>query len=116
MDASDELEPFRCEVERDGSAARVRPVGDLDLATTPGVDTQLAELWSAGATRLVLDLRHTRLIDSMGLRLLLTWNAHRWTHEIAFSVVPGPPAVHEVLEMTGVARRLAYSSPDETLD
>ena len=111
MDASDELEPFRCEVERDGNAARVRPVGGLDLATVPRVETQLAELWSAGATRLVLDLRHTRFIDSTGLRLLLTWNAHRWTREIAFSVIPGPPAVQQVLDLTGVAGRLAYSSP-----
>jgi len=39
-----ELEPFRCEVEPDRAAVRVRPIGELDLATVPLVEAQLAEL------------------------------------------------------------------------
>ena len=105
-----ELQPFRCEVEPapDGGVARVRPVGDLDFATVPLVDAELAELWSVGFTHLVLDLRGVPMIDSAGLRLLLTWHFHRWADGIAFSVIPGPPAVQQVMELSGVAKRLTY--------
>ena len=59
-----ELEPFRCEVVPDRETVRVRPVGALDLATVPLVDAQLADLWSVGFTRLVLDLRDVPFLDS----------------------------------------------------
>ena len=48
VDQSD-LEPFRYEVEPDRATVRVRPVGELDLATVPLVDAELAE--AAGARR-----------------------------------------------------------------
>ena len=38
-----ELVPFRCEVEPDRAAVRVRPIGELDLTTAPVVEAQLAE-------------------------------------------------------------------------
>jgi anti-anti-sigma regulatory factor len=69
-------------------------------------------LWSVGYTRLVLDLREVRMVDSTGLRLLLTWHAHRWADGVAFSVIPGPPAVQQVLELSGVANRLTFLSRD----
>jgi anti-anti-sigma factor len=89
-----ELEPFRCEVAPHRDEVLVRPVGELDLATVPMVDEQLSELSSAGFTRLVLDLRSVRFLDSTGLRMLLAWNGrstndaspsassrvHRWSN------------------------------------
>ena len=71
VDQSD-LEPFRCEVEPDRATVRVRPVGELDLETVPLVDAELAELWSVGFTRLVVDLRSVTFLDSTGLRMLLS--------------------------------------------
>jgi anti-sigma B factor antagonist len=107
-----ELEPFRCEVEPDRDSVRVRPVGELDLATVPLVDTELAELWSAGVTRLVLDLRAVRFLDSTGLRMLLSWQAKSSTNGLVFAVIPGPPVVARVLEVSGVADHLTYWPAD----
>jgi hypothetical protein len=52
-----EIEPFRCDVEPTRAAAQVRPVGELDHATVPIVDAELADLWAVGFPSLVLDLR-----------------------------------------------------------
>ena len=107
VDQSD-LEPFRCEVEPDRATVRVRPVGELDLATVPLVDAELAELWSVGFTRLVVDLRSVTFLDSTGLRLLLTWQARSAADGMVFGVIPGPPVVERVLEVAGVADHLTY--------
>ena len=63
VDESD-VEPFRCEVEPDRATVRVRPIGELDLATVPLVGAELAELWSVGFTRLVVDLRAVTFLDT----------------------------------------------------
>lgn len=112
-----ELEPFRCEVEPDGATVRVRPVGELDLATVPLVDAELAELWSVGFTNLVLDLRALRFLDSTGLRMLLAWQAKSSADGVVFAVIPGPQVVERVLRVAGVADQLTYwpangSSPE----
>ena len=111
-----ELEPFRCEVVPERSKVRVRPVGALDLATVPVVDAQLAELWSVGFTRLVLDLRAVRFLDSTAVRLLWSWHNYSASDGIAFGVIPGPPVVQRVLEVAGVDERLTYWTSDGSDD
>ena len=107
-----ELEPFRCEVVPDRASARIRPIGALDLATVPLVDARLAELWSVGFTRLALDLRGVSFLDSSGVRMLWSWHAHSAADGMAFGLIAGPPVVHRVLELAGVADRLTFWSPD----
>ena len=105
-----ELEPFRVDVVPDRDEVRVRPVGELDLATVPSVDAQLAELCAAGFTRLVLDLRDVCFLDSTGIRMLLSWHGKSSADGVVFSVIPGPPVVERVLEIAGVAEILTYRS------
>jgi anti-anti-sigma factor len=107
-----ELEPFRCEVEPDRAAVRVRPIGELDLVTVPLVDAQLTELWSVGFTHIVLDLREVSFLDSTGVRLLLAWHAHSAADGMRFGVISGPPAVQRVFEVAGVVDHFTYWSPN----
>ena len=107
-----ELGPFRCEVEPERAAVRVRPIGELDLATVPLVEAQLAELWSVGFTRIVLDLRQVSFMDSAGLRLLLVWHAYSAADGMMFGVISGPPVVQRVLEVAGVVDHFTYCSPN----
>ena len=79
-----ELEPFRCEVAP-----------------------------SSGFTRLVLDLRGVRFLDSTGLRMLLARHGRSTNDGVAFSVIPGPPVVQRVLEIAGVDGRLTYAPEDD---
>ncbi len=86
----------------------MRPVGELDLATVPAVDAELAELWSVGFSRLVVDLRSVTFLDSTALRMLLAWQAQSASDGMVFGVIPGPPVVERALEVAGVADHLTY--------
>lgn len=54
----------------------------------------------------VLDLRRLGFMDSTGIRMILAAQAEYET----LSIVPGPPNVMRVLEITGVDTRLSYFS------
>jgi anti-sigma B factor antagonist len=97
-----EFEPFRCEVDPDRESVIVRPVGELDLATAPIVDSQLSELVAAGFQSVVLDLRKLCFMDSTGLKLLMSWEARSRAEGIALRMLPGPPAVQRVFQVAGV--------------
>jgi anti-sigma B factor antagonist len=99
-----ELEPFRCEVDPHRESVFVRPVGELDLATTPIVDTQLSELVEAGFENIVLDLGKLRFLDSTGLRLLLSWDARARAEGVDLRVLPGPPAVQRIFAVAGLTK------------
>ena len=107
-----QIEPFRCDVQPARAAVHVRPVGELDLETVPIVDAELADLWAVGFTELVLDLREVCFLDSTGVHLLVTWTAACEAAGIAFRVIPGPPVVRRVIELTGLSDRLPFTSPD----
>jgi anti-sigma B factor antagonist len=106
------VEPFRCEVEPARASVNVRPIGELDLATVPAVEAQLAELWSLGFTRLALDLRGVRFLDSTGLRLVMAWTASASADGFAFGVIPGPPEVQRLFELAGVTEHVTVWSAD----
>jgi anti-sigma B factor antagonist len=107
-----EVEPFRCEVEPHRAAVWVRPIGELDMATAPVLDAQLGELWSVGFSRIALDLRQVRFLDSTGLHLLLSWDACSRADGFVLEIRPGPAPVQRVLELAGVLDRLTFWSPD----
>ena len=105
-----EFEPFRCEVDPHRASVFVRPVGELDLATAPIVDTQLSELVAAGFTSLVLDLRQLRFLDSTGLRLLLSWDARARAEGVEASTSSqGPPRCSASSTIAGVAHLLPFT-------
>ena len=107
-----EVEPFRCEVKPARASVSVRPIGELDLATVPTVEAQLTELWSLGFTRIALDLRDVRFLDSTALRLIVDWTSKASADGFAFGVIPGSPQVQRVSELAGVADRVTVWSAD----
>ncbi len=82
--------------------------GSLDVAAAPVLDAQLRELRDAGFRRLVVDLSGLAFMDSSGLRLLLGWNDEAGRDGFELAVVPGPPAVQRVFELTGATELLPF--------
>lgn len=104
-------EPFRCETGRNGTAAWVRPVGELDLDTAHDVEQQLAVLRAEGCERLVLDLRGLRFMDSTGLRLVIRWDTAAKEDDFEFAIVPGIEVVDRVFRLTGMDEHLTVADP-----
>jgi anti-sigma B factor antagonist len=99
---------LRCDVVRDGSRARIAVMGDLDMQTVPVLEAQLRDLRDAGARELVIDLGSLGFLDSTGLRLLLAESAAARQDGFSLALVPGPPAVQRIFELTATAAFVAF--------
>jgi anti-sigma B factor antagonist len=102
---------FRCETGRDRDGSWVRPIGELDLDTTPLLDQELTAVRAAGAERIVLDLRELGFMDSTGLRLVIRWDTAARDEGFAFAIVPGPEVVQRVFRLTGMEGQIPVASP-----
>jgi anti-anti-sigma factor len=103
-----EAEPFRCEVSRADATATIRAVGELDLATVPVLDDQLAALRDAGCRRLILDLRGLYFMDSSGLRCILRYDSLARNNGFSIELIQGSRAVRRVFELTGTMAHLPF--------
>lgn len=82
------VKPSKFEVTvqvRDGEG-HIAIEGDLDMATTPRLETALADALALGADQVTVDLAEVGFVDSSGLRVLIA--THRqaqdegWTLQI----------------------------------
>jgi anti-sigma B factor antagonist len=99
---------FRIDLEREPAGVRVRPVGELDLATVPSLEHELERVRASGATSVVLDLRGLTFMDSTGLSLTLRWSLEASRDGFDFSLVRGEGAIRRLFELTGMDRRLPF--------
>ena len=99
---------FHVEVEPERDKVRVRPVGELDVATVGDVRERIAEVVESGFRHLVIDLRPTTFIDSSGLNLLLQTAAAASVDGWELAIVEGPPAVRRAVDITGLRQALPF--------
>jgi stage II sporulation protein AA (anti-sigma F factor antagonist) len=104
-------EAFRCDVSRERDTASVRTVGELDIATAPVLSAQIASLREAGCRHLTIDLSDLRFMDSTGLRFLLECYAEARQDGFTLALLPGPPALQRVFELTGTTSHLPFVDP-----
>jgi anti-sigma B factor antagonist len=104
-------ESFRCEVSREGDTAKLRAVGELDLASVPVVAAQVAQLREGGCRHLIFDLSDLDFIDSSGLRFLIECNAESRRDSFTMALLPGPPAVQRVFDLTDTTGHLPFVDP-----
>lgn len=101
-------------VHREGDAAVIAPMGELDLASAPLLDRELEAL--ASVPLVIVDLRSVESIDSTGLNVLLRGRQRAMESGQKFAVVKGPERVQQLLSVTGVADRLTLvDAPEELL-
>jgi anti-sigma B factor antagonist len=89
----------------------VLPRGELDIDTVEEIEQALSIALASEAERVVIDLRGLEFLDSTGLRAIAT--ACRGDDGHRLSLVPGPPAVQGVFNVSGLARELPFR-PDES--
>lgn len=106
-----EFEPFRVDVEPERDSVRVAPVGELDLATVDKLRDEVVRLREAGFTRVIIDLRGVRFLDSTGLRLVLELDAAAREGGQELLLIRGSDVVQRIFEVTQVAERLTFTEP-----
>ena len=99
---------LRVGVAEDGTDHVVRLCGELDLANAATAEAELDAAMTA-ASSVVVDMRELEFIDSTGIALLVGIIG-RNSSSPHLSFVPSEfPAVKRVLELTGVAPRMALA-------
>lgn len=66
----------------------------------------------AGVEHLVLDLRGLSFIDSSGVRLAFDLHTEAAGDGLRLELVPGPPNVQRIFELTGTHDRLPFVTPE----
>ena len=97
-------------VHLDGDTTRAAVIGDFDMQATFTVEPALERaLDRPGLGALEIDLSHLGFIDSMGIGVLLRVHAEAQERGVAVSIVPAPPEVHRIFELSGVVETLPFS-------
>jgi anti-sigma B factor antagonist len=108
---------FRVEVRTEGRAAIVVVRGELDLATSPELEEQLARVWDTGNEQTVIDLRELEFMDSTGLSIIVKAHQRLTGEGRQLSLVRGSQQVQRLLDLTGVSERLKLvDTPEEIVD
>jgi anti-sigma B factor antagonist len=88
----------------------VEPNGEIDLATVGDLDDALRAAEARGPARILVDLSAVSMLDSTGLRCLVS--AHERSIEMGreFLIRPGTVRLRRLFEAAGLADRLPLTS------
>jgi anti-anti-sigma factor len=104
---------FRVEVVENGASVVLALFGELDIASSAELETELER--NREHELLIVDLRELNFIDSTGLGVLV--KAHQQAQEGGrrFALVRGPGQVQRLLGLTGLADQLPVADTREEL-
>jgi anti-anti-sigma factor len=106
-----EFAPFRIDVEPARDSVRVAPAGELDIATVDKLRAEVDRLRESGFSKLVLDLREVRFLDSTGLRLVLELDQAARDASQDLQLIRGSAVVQRIFDVTQVTERLHFVDP-----
>jgi anti-sigma B factor antagonist len=97
---------LRIDTRDDDGVAVVALNGEFDLAGVERFDAELRRLEAESPGVLVVDLTELQFMDSSGLRALVMADHRARRAQRRLAIVPGPPAVRRVFEITQLDGRL----------
>jgi anti-anti-sigma factor len=98
---------FRVDVSVDGTVARLAVFGEIDLSTVGTLEERVrATLDEFRPAHVIVDLRESTFMDSLGLRILLALQEAAKKGGFRLTVVRGPVAVQRVIEITSLHQLL----------
>lgn len=106
---------FRVEVRQENGAPFLSVHGELDLASSPALEEELARIADGAPGLVIIDLRELEFMDSTGLSVLIRaqHRAQETGHRLA--IVNGSRQVRRLLSLTGVADRLTIVEDPQEL-
>ncbi|HSJ50153.1 MAG TPA: STAS domain-containing protein [Actinomycetota bacterium] len=106
---------FRTRIDAGSGVTTVALLGELDMATVPILNDQLASLEQDGTKAIVLDLRDLRFVDSSGLHALVRAYRRSETNGHRLLLVGANPSTRRLCEMTGTEFLLSATATGEVL-
>jgi anti-anti-sigma factor len=94
------------DTRKEGGVVQVALTGEFDLAGLPRFEERIAAVESELPDAIVIDLTGLRFMDSSGLRALVTADDRARRQQRRLAIVPGPPDVRRVFEITKLDTRL----------
>ena len=82
--------------------------GELDMVAASQLETLIVELCSRGTSGITVDLSGITFIDSRGLRAILLARELAAEHGSEFSLIPGPPHVQRIFQLTNLLDVLPF--------
>jgi anti-sigma B factor antagonist len=105
-----EIPVFAVGIEPAREVVRVKPVGELDLATGPELRSRVLGLVAVGVEHLIIDLRGLSFIDATGLSLLLSLADDAREGGWRLSLIQGTGQVRRMFALTDIGDRLPFAS------
>jgi anti-sigma B factor antagonist len=99
---------FEITTERDPHGVRVRVVGELDIATAPALDLELAAVAIDRDERVLIDLDGVRFIDSSGISAVVRAKYAADRDGYRLTVRYSSPQVRRLLELTSMLEYLTF--------
>ena len=98
---------MQTESARGNDISTVRPIGEIDLASSRELGSRLGELAGEVGSSAVLDLTRVTFMDSVGLGVLLK-GATRFQRQGKRLIIVAPPGpVRRMFDFAGVTERLS---------
>jgi anti-anti-sigma factor len=94
------------ETREDAGVQVLALAGEFDLASVQAFESELSKVEAAGAAVVVVDLGGLEFMDSSGLRALVMADQRASKAGRRLAIVPGPPSVRRVFEITQLDERL----------
>ena len=109
------LGPLSIRERREGGVHRLTPIGELDIATVPLLESAFDAVFrDDGVEIVVVDLTELTFMDSTGVHLLLRMRAACEDAD-RLRVINGSRAVQRVLDVSGVRAHLPIISSEHPL-
>jgi anti-anti-sigma factor len=105
---------FRLQTRHTGTVAVITVTGELDLASSPTLQTELDRVESRVGDPVIIDLSNLEFMDSTGLSVVVRAHQRAQRDGRRFALVKGSAQVQQLFALTGIAQRitLADTLPD----
>lgn len=111
--------PFEAKTEElDGPVRKISVVGELDLDTAPGLETELRAARAAADASVLIDLSDCEFIDSSGLALIIrTWRELEHADGVSLAMCCATDQVERLLRIAGAYEAISiFDSVDDAVE
>lgn len=106
---------FDVEIRSEDGVVVISVRGELDLASSPGLEQALEDLDTSTTKTLIVDLRELEFMDSTGLSVLVGAQRQALENGQQFALVRGSHQVQRLLNLTGISDRFTLVDRPEDI-